>query len=147
MNFWEDNYRVEEDGRVFSFYNNKYLKPWFHKDGYLRVKLNFDCKYKHMLVHRLVALTYIPKEDNQPQVDHIDRDKTNNHFTNLRWVTHLENQQNKQIGKSGERNIVIRKYDYKIQIKRSNNTYYKYLPKTFSMEQVIKQRDLMISMF
>ena len=118
MNFWEDNYRVEEDGRVFSFYNNKYLKPWFHKDGYLRVKLNFDC-----------------------------RDKTNNHFTNLRWVTHLENQQNKQIGKSGERNIVIRKYDYKIQIKRSNNTYYKYLPKTFSMEQVIKQRDLMISMF
>ena len=146
MNFWEDNYRVEEDGRVFSFITNKYLKP--QQDfGYLRIQLFINGKKKNMIIHRLVALTYIPNEDNHPEVDHIDRDKTNNHFTNLRWVSRIENMQNIYLGKSGERNIFIRKDGYRIQLRRNNIRYSKCFPLTYQMEEVIKQRDLMLSMF
>jgi transcriptional regulator with PAS, ATPase and Fis domain len=39
-------------------------------------------------VHRLVAETYIPKDsDDQVYVTHIDYDKSNNHISNLRWVS------------------------------------------------------------
>lgn len=45
--------------------------------------------------HQLIAQTFVPNPDNAPQVDHIDRDPTNNHFTNLRWVTQWENNMNR----------------------------------------------------
>lgn len=47
------------------------------------------------LRHRLIAHTFVPNPDNVPHVDHIDRDPTNNHFTNLRWVTQWENNMNR----------------------------------------------------
>ena len=43
-------------------------------------------------IHRLVALHYIPNFENKSDVDHIDGDKTNNHVSNLRWASRLENQ-------------------------------------------------------
>ena len=45
--------------------------------------------------HRLVAIAiaFIRNTTNKRRVDHIDTDKANNHFTNLRWATHRENEQ------------------------------------------------------
>lgn len=48
-------------------------------------------------VHRLVAMAFLPNPDNLPTVDHIDRDRTNNHVSNLRWAdykTQAENSSN-----------------------------------------------------
>src|SRR5690606_3541376 len=42
-------------------------------------------------IHRLVAMAYVPNPNNKPEVDHIDNDPDNNHYTNLQWVTHQEN--------------------------------------------------------
>ena len=50
-------------------------------------------KYK-FLVHRLVALNFVPNPNNYPIVLHIDNIKTNTHYTNLKWGTYSEN--NKQ---------------------------------------------------
>lgn len=41
--------------------------------------------------HRLVAETWIPNPEGYDTVDHIDRDKSNNHVSNLRWCTRHEN--------------------------------------------------------
>ena len=57
--------------------------------GYVRFRVN----YKHYYAHRLAWFYmkgYWPK-----QIDHIDHVKTNNAFSNLRGVAHLENMKNK----------------------------------------------------
>ena len=112
MNFWETHYRVEEDGSIFRLagtgcVKERKLKQCNDKDGYLSVKLCIGGKQKKMLVHRLAALTFIPNPNNLPLIDHIDRNRCNNHVSNLRWVTHQGNMDNRKLGKSGLRNIFI----------------------------------------
>ncbi len=92
-----ENYLIYEDGRVYSKKSNKFMKGSQDKDGYLIVHLCKDGKGKMIKIHRLIALHYIPNPNNYPCVDHKDRDKENNHISNLRWVTHQMNCQNKGV--------------------------------------------------
>lgn len=61
------------------------------KNGYHRVGLNIDSKRQYKSVHRLVAKLFVNNPDNKPEVNHIDGDKSNNHYANLEWVTRSEN--------------------------------------------------------
>lgn len=58
---------------------------------YRQVNLRKEAKYKAFMVHRLVAIAFIPNPENKPLVNHKDRDKTNNHVDNLEWCTQQEN--------------------------------------------------------
>lgn len=85
------NYRVDKFGNV---YNRKgvALKQEMTRNGYLRVSLSNKLeKHKHFLVHRLVASAFIPNPNNLSQVNHIDKNKTNNNVGNLEWCTPLDN--------------------------------------------------------
>lgn len=62
-----------------------------NKQGYLRCTLSKDGKKSYHFIHRIVASAFIPNPQAKPCVNHIDRDVTNNHVTNLEWVTHSEN--------------------------------------------------------
>jgi len=86
-----ENYIIYPDGDVYSRKRNKYLKHMTNTQGYKFVELCKKGKRKGFKVHRLVALHYIDNPDNKPDVDHIDGDKSNNHISNLRWVTNQEN--------------------------------------------------------
>lgn len=46
---------------------------------------------KKHLVHRLVAKFFISNPNQYEEVNHKDRNKSNNHIDNLEWVTHQQN--------------------------------------------------------
>lgn len=67
-------------------------------DPYYKSTLHIkDGKYMTPKIHRLVAFAFIKKPDNPKYkiVDHIDRDITNYHVDNLRWVTNSMNNTNR----------------------------------------------------
>lgn len=81
------------------------MKPCVGKRGYIYYNLHTDDESKSRYYHRLLAEAFIPNPDNKPEIDHIDRDRTNNSLSNLRWVTKQENMLNTELGISGERYI------------------------------------------
>lgn len=60
-------------------------------NGYLFVALSKDGIRRQFLVHRLVAIAFIPTNIEGLDINHIDENKTNNNVTNLEWISHKEN--------------------------------------------------------
>lgn len=58
---------------------------------YLTTTLFKDGKRFHFLLHRLVALAFIPNPLNLSQVNHKNGDKSDNRSENLEWVSPKEN--------------------------------------------------------
>lgn len=88
-----DNYEVYENGRIFSYYTNKWLKPGTRKDGYQQVVLfDNEGKPKTYLVHRVVYESVtgepIPKGY---EINHLSENKTENFFANLQLISHKDN--------------------------------------------------------
>ena len=84
---YEGLYEVDECGRVFSSKTGEQKKQTITDTGYKVVSLYKDGKYKHIKVHRAVAMAFIENPDNLPFINHKDEDKTNNFVENLEWCT------------------------------------------------------------
>ena len=54
-------------------------------------------KYKQLLVHRMLAIFFIPNPENKPEVNHKDKNRSNNSLDNLEWVTKSENERHKRL--------------------------------------------------
>jgi len=95
-------YYVNREGKIKSTKGNveRLLKYKFHKAGYPMVTLTQRIgrqKPKYVCVHKLVALAFL---DPPPTpigttkgctvVQHIDKNKTNCHVNNLKWVKRNE---------------------------------------------------------
>ena len=128
-----EEYRVFQDGRIWSHARMPgiFLKPRLDSSGYFQVTLFRDKVGKRMRVHRLIAMAYIVNPDNKLEVDHINRHRSDNRISNLRWVTHSENGQNKgkqANNKSGYKNICYDKANDRWKFNKSinNKKYNKY---------------------
>lgn len=86
-----ENYSVTRCGKVFSHNVGDFKKLPYCRQGYNYVLLSKKSKKRKYLVHRLVALAFIPNPENKRTVNHKDGVKDNNHVDNLEWNTHLEN--------------------------------------------------------
>ena len=86
------------------------LKTRTDKDGYLRFNSIIDKKHTTLLVHKLMAFTFLGDTPKGFVVDHIDRNKTNNKIENLRHATYKTNAQNSNYHKMTEekKNMAIK---------------------------------------
>ena len=114
MEVWKDipgfeNYQISNYGNVKSLNygrtgKTKLLKPTISGKGYLQVRLSKFGKPNALLVHRLVAIAFIPNPDNLPHINHKDENKLNNNPNNLEWCDNSYNNnygtRNKRIAKA-----------------------------------------------
>ena len=105
---YEGLYKISNTGKILSIsktrtgysymakkkinrsYKDRILRP--QKIGnYFGVALTKNGDQKTLLVHRLVALAFLPNHENMPNINHIDFNTHNNSIDNLEWCTQLEN--------------------------------------------------------
>ena len=111
--FRDTRYWVSEDGKVFRYYPERYVKNgvllktgeqkylfkpekwgevgWLDRDGYQIVDTCINSKKRGFKAHRMVAELYISGYFEGAHVDHIDCNPINNHYTNLQWCTPIYN--------------------------------------------------------
>lgn len=86
----EKFYRIEEDGKIWSYFKERYKGTFLNGCNYVYVSLSRGL-YGVIGVHRLVARKYIGVCPEGKEVSHKDGNKMNNHWTNLEYLTHAEN--------------------------------------------------------
>jgi hypothetical protein len=146
-------YTICRHGNVVNDETKKVLTGTVNSNGYRQFNLQTDeGNKKRMSGHRLVALAFIPSPEQKQMVDHVDRNKTNNHISNLRWATNSENQINtglckRKIKGDGFRHIRRRTLDgnkyYRVQIQRNGKLIVckHYRTDTHTLEQVVQIRN------
>ena len=93
-----NGYEVSNTGLIKNTKTDKVLDGKLDKDGYHQVQLRKRSRgiNKYLRVHRLIAEAFLENPFDLPQVDHIDRDVSNNHVSNLRWVSSSTNNSNRK---------------------------------------------------
>lgn len=83
------NYEISWDG-VIRHTKTKTTVSYFI-NRYVYYRYNDGIKPKLGMVHRAVAITFIPNPHNLPYINHKDGNKINNRVANLEWCTCLQN--------------------------------------------------------
>ncbi len=100
---YEGIYQVSNLGRIKSlyftsniykkkFYKEKILKPKKGKDNNLRIELWKDKRHKTVLLHRLIATTFLENLiDTNMTVNHKNGNRLDNRVENLEWLSRADN--------------------------------------------------------
>ena len=93
-------YEINENGTILR--NSKSKKniqiklDMHHSDvGYYAAWICRGNEVKRLMIHKLVAECWLGDKPEGYEIDHIDRNPHNNHYTNLRYVTHSEQMKNR----------------------------------------------------
>jgi hypothetical protein len=109
INGYDNLYKINKNGDVYSCRYSKLMSPNITEDDYYFVMLTKEGICKKCRIHRLIAKQWISNPDNLPEVDHIDRNRQNNHIDNLRWVDRQTNRRNQDRYDNNQKPEVIEK--------------------------------------
>lgn len=89
-------YAVTKSGDVISFKRStpKILSPYSTRYGYQKVDLSLNGKRSKRYVHNLVLEAFEPiptKKRKGLECNHKNEIKTDNHISNLQWISHRDN--------------------------------------------------------
>jgi hypothetical protein len=91
---WEDlvvnsNYEINTDYpyRIRKKDNQRLIKEFNHHEGYVGINIGDKLLYKH----KIVAKQWLPNPNGLKEIDHRNRNTSDNHLSNLRWVSSSEN--------------------------------------------------------
>lgn len=108
---YEGSYQVSNLGRIksldryiwcksnksYSLFKGKIHKLDTKDKKYAQIGIWLNSECSKYLIHRLVAIAFIPNPNDYPEVNHKDADKLNNNAENLEWCTHLQNQRDAKL--------------------------------------------------
>lgn len=106
-------YEVNENGTILrNVKSKKQIKiklDMHHSDyGYYVAFVRFKGKPTRVMIHKVVAECWLGEKPDGLEIDHIDRNAHNNHFTNLRYVTKSKQMKNRNytnISATGSKNL------------------------------------------
>ena len=129
------NYEISSLGKVKNLNTNQNMKLRKRDDGYIDVGLTKNGQQTNELLHRLVGKTFCKKQSGEVEVDHIDKNRSNNKSSNLRWATGSDNQRNKGIAKNNSSGVsgVCFDKDKNCWISNYYNSNHKQISKSFSV--------------
>mgnify|MGYP005844425365 CR=1 FL=1 len=117
INYYK-NYEVSNFGQVREKESKEILKLNYNCGRYHALLKNDGDKYqKRIAVNRMVANYFIPNPENKKLVEHIDGDKSNLHFTNLRWSRYSYISKGKNIEEYIDKNYIDTKFELEIKQK------------------------------
>jgi hypothetical protein len=107
----ETKYMISEYGYLYDTIKKTFCHPSIKyktskRKEYYIYNLVLNKGVRQVYIHQLVANAFLPKKPEGYIVDHIDEDSTNNHYTNLQWLTIGQN-----AAKSLSKEVVIYLYD------------------------------------
>lgn len=86
-----DGYLASPDGRIWSTKRKGRWRKQHQHNGYMTIGIWNGQQSICVMVHRMIALAWVPNPDNLPQVNYKNSDRSDNRFTNLEWVTNRGN--------------------------------------------------------
>lgn len=78
-------------GDSYKMVKGRIRKLTKHNSGYKMIGVCINGKNKNYLVHRIVALAFLPEIKGKDQINHIDENKENNRLSNLERCNSHEN--------------------------------------------------------
>jgi len=134
---YDDKYDISSEGEIRHKKSKRTTFGSMMKIGYYKHCTRTNNKITQYFVHRMVAERFLPRIDIEGLVvDHINRIKTDNRASNLRWCSVSVNMMNKNHEtNTGEKHINVY---YEVQLPGHRNRYQ-------TIEEAIIARDKIIN--
>lgn len=114
-------YFANRDGEIFG---KKGLLTPNKGRAYDTVMMTIDGKQYRKMVHRLIALTFIPNPKNLPMVNHKDENKRNNASDNLEWCDSKYNNNYGENVKRGREKVALARSESVIKVDGNKIIFY-----------------------